>query len=159
MICSGYVAAASYIMLIRASGGQLKVFGIKCMLDLTWTTCGSSGMVGSSNANLVDVPPGSGVYWEPVHSGIFGNKSRYDWLFSKKRLTWYGWGARIVANGWKSLVAGWAWLFVDQDCTCGWKNGFSAKVSFLEGILCCRIVLEGICKVLFNYLAYLDSVR
>jgi len=32
MGCSGYVADASYVMLIRASRGQLKVFGIKCIL-------------------------------------------------------------------------------------------------------------------------------
>ena len=27
-----------------------------------------------------------------------------------------------------------------------------------EGVLSCRIVLKGMCKVLFNYLAHLDSV-
>ena len=159
MICSGYVAAASYIMLIRASGGQLKVFGIKCMLDLTWTTCGRSSTVGSSSARLVDLMPGSGVYWGPVYSGIFSNISRYDCLFSEKRLTWYGWGAWIVVHRWKSLVTRWAWLFVDQHCTWGWKNGFTVKGSLLEEILCCRIVLKCICKVLFNYLAHLDSIR
>jgi len=48
------------------------------MLDLTCMTCGSSGTDGSSSASLVDVMPGSGVYWGPVYSGIFGNKSRYE---------------------------------------------------------------------------------
>ena len=48
------------------------------MSDLTCITCGSSGMVGSSSDSLVDLMPGSGVYWGPVHSGIFGNNSRYD---------------------------------------------------------------------------------
>ena len=40
-------------------------------------------MVGSSNANLVDLMPGSGVYWGSVYSGIFSNKSRYEWLSSE----------------------------------------------------------------------------
>jgi len=159
MGCSGYVADASYVMLIRASGGQLKVFGITCSLELTWTTCGSSGTDGTSSASLVDLMPGSGVYWGPVYSGIFSNISRYDCLFSEKRLTWYGWGAWIVVHRWKSLVTRWAWLFVDQHCTWGWKNGFTVKGSLLEEILCCRIVLKCICKVLFNYLAHLDSIR
>jgi len=78
MGCSGYVAAASYVMLIRASGGHLKVFGIKCMLDLTSMTCWSSGTDGSSSASLVDVMPGSGVYWGPVYSGIYANKARCE---------------------------------------------------------------------------------
>ena len=78
MGCSGYVAAASYVMLIRASGGQLKAFGIKCMLDLTWKTCWSSGMISSSSGKFVDVMPGSGVYWGPVYSGIYANKSRFE---------------------------------------------------------------------------------
>ena len=129
------------------------------MSDLTCITCGSSGMVGSSNTNLVDLMPGSGVYWGPVYSGIYANKARCEWLSSEKRLAWYGWGTWIVVHRWKSLVAGWAWLFVDQHCSWGWENGFSAKVSFLEGISCCRIVLKKICKVLFNYLAYLDNMR
>ena len=48
------------------------------MSDLTCITCGSSGMVGSSNANLVDLMPGSGVNWRPIYCGIYGNKSRYE---------------------------------------------------------------------------------
>ena len=35
-------------------------------------------MVGSSNANLVDLMPGSGVYWGPIYRVIYGNKSRYE---------------------------------------------------------------------------------
>ena len=62
MGCSGYVAAAGYVMLIRASGGQLKAFGIKCMLDLTCITCWSSGTDGGSNASLIVIMPGSGGY-------------------------------------------------------------------------------------------------
>ena len=117
--------------LSEAHGLILRVVGSLGMLDLTWTTCGSSGVDGSSSVYLVDVKPGSGVYWGPVYSGIYANKARCEWLSSEKRLAWYGWGTWIVVHRWKSLVAGWAWLFDDQDCTCGWKNGFSVKVSFL----------------------------
>jgi len=44
-------------------------------------------MVGTSSASLVDLMPGSGVYWGPVYCGIFGNKSGYECLSSEKRLT------------------------------------------------------------------------
>jgi len=49
-------------------------------------TCWSSGGDGSSSASLVDVMPGSGVYWGPVYSGNFSNISRYECLSSEKRL-------------------------------------------------------------------------
>ena len=57
---------------------NIRVVGSVGMLDLTCMTCGSSGTDGSSSASLVDVMPGSGVYWGPVYSGIYANKARCE---------------------------------------------------------------------------------
>ena len=62
----------------RSARINIRVVGSLGMLDLTSMTCWNSSTDGSSSVCLVDVMPGSGVLWGPVHSGIFGNKSRYD---------------------------------------------------------------------------------
>ena len=57
---------------------NIRVVGSLGISDLTLMTCWSSGRVGTSSASLIVMMPGSGIYWGPVHSGIFGNKSRFE---------------------------------------------------------------------------------
>ena len=117
----------------RSARIHLRAVGSFGISDLTSMSCWSSGRIGSSSASLVDLVPGSGVYWGPVYSGIFVNKSRYECLSNEKRLTWYGWGTWIVAYRWKNLVTCCAYLSLELWMSIERASRFYSEVELSGG--------------------------